>query len=191
MEKSTLPDLPEWPQSETLAELDATTLETLFEATRTAEQATLAAMAPYDRQLKELRARLAQVATEKRRRERGATVSQRREVREQAASGELPTLGEALAASGAKASNEINLAELQVFLRSGGEVRLGFPGRPGQLSFTDGRQARIASTWNEACAAYLSGWEPGTAQVPGVRVHLLGTKVERVVGPDEIVVRLN
>jgi hypothetical protein len=80
---------------------------------------------------------------------------------------------------------------VRAYLASGGEVGFGYPTRPGVLGFTDGRQLRNAATWGEARLLYAEGWEPGApgaAGVRGVRVHLSGTRVERVVAPDEVLV---
>ena len=73
--------------------------------------------------------------------------------------------------------------------KSGGEVRFGYATRPGPVPFTDGRQLRNARTWGEARELYAGGWEPGSPGVPGIRVHLVGTRVERVVDAGEVVVR--
>jgi len=57
----------------------------------------------------------------------------------------------------------------------------------------DGRQIRNASTWGEARLLYAEGWGsggPGSAGVRGVRVQLSGTRVERVVGMEEVVVEV-
>jgi hypothetical protein len=68
-------------------------------------------------------------------------------------------------------------------------VGFGFPTRPGSIGFTDGRRQRQARTWDEARSLYDDGWEPGSPGIPGVRVHLAGTRVERVVGADEVVIQ--
>ena len=73
------------------------------------------------------------------------------------------------------------------FLASGGEIGFGFPTRPGTITFTDGRRQRQATTWGEAHALSADGWEPGAPGIPGVRVHLAGSRVERVVTGSEVV----
>ena len=186
-----LPALPELPAAfdvAALAGLDDGGLEGLVGALAAAERATVAAMAPHQAQLRELRARQGQVATERRRRERAAHIAARAAVRAQAKSGEMPSVLEALGASGVMA-DDTRLADLPIFLRSGGEVRFGYATRPGPLPFTDGRQSKSATTWGEARQLYGDGWEPGSPGVPGVRVHLVGTRVERVVDASEVVVR--
>lgn len=183
-----LPPLPDGVAPEQLRSLDDAELEVIELELRGAERATVASMSPYDRQLREVRARLAELATERRRRERAAHVAQRASVREQAKSGALPTLGDALAAPDDLVPPETALTHIHVFLKSGGEVGLGFATRPGTIAFTDGRRQQQARTWGEARALAAEGWEPGSAGVPGVRVHLAGSRVERVVTSDEVVV---
>lgn len=187
---SALPPLPEPPAAfdpDTLPSLDDSALEGLLSAIAASERATVAAMAPHQAQLKELRARAGQIATERRRRERSAHIAARAAVREQAKSGEMPSVVEALAT--ATIPDDRALAEVAAFLKSGGEVRFGYATRPGPLPFTDGRRVSTATTWGDARRLYSDGWEPGAPGNPGVRVHLIGTRVERVVEPSEVVVR--
>ena len=185
-----LPDLPPGVESTALAVMDDAGLDELSAGLAAAERATVAAMAPHQAQLRELRARQGEVATERRRRERAAHIAARAAVRERAKSGEMPTIVDALAADGL-VDDATALKDLPTFLASGGEVRFGYATRPGSLAFTDGRQTRTVSTWGEARRLYADGWEPGSPGVPGVRVHLVGTRVERVVGPADVVVRVS
>ena len=150
-------------------------------------------MAPYDRQLREIRARREEIATEVRRRERAERHAARVSVRELAGSAGMPSLGGALLAEPSPLPGGRPLAAVRAHLGSGGEVAFGYPSRPGRLDFTDGRQIRSATTWGEARELYARGWEPGapgTAGVRGVRVHLAGTRIERVVGLEEVLVDL-
>ena len=186
-----LPPLPEMPpafEQESLSGLDDAALEELVSALAGVERATVTAMAPHQAQLRELRARSGQIATERRRRERAAHIAARAAVREQAKSGEMPTVVDALAAPDL-IPDDWPLAEVAAFLKSGGEVRFGYATRPGAVSFTDGREVRNARTWGEAHRLFVDGWEPGSPGVPGVRVHLVGTRVERVVDATDVVVR--
>src|ERR1039458_8875882 len=86
------PLLPSRVDPERLRDLEAAALDA--EATRLAEaeRATRTAMSPYDRQLREIRARMEEVATERRRRERAGRHAARIAVREMAGSGEMPAL---------------------------------------------------------------------------------------------------
>jgi hypothetical protein len=188
---STLPPLPDLPppvEPDSLAGLSDEVLERLGDDIAILERATASAMAPHQAQLRELRARSGQLATERRRRERAAHIAARAAVREQAKSGEMPTVTDALATEGLLPDDR-PLADVSAFLSSGGEVRFGYATRPGPMAFTDGRQVRNAGTWGEARRLFADGWEPGSPGVPGVRVHLVGTRVERVVEATAVVVR--
>jgi hypothetical protein len=183
-----LPPLPQPVAVETLRDLSEDELAAVLAAVREAERATVAAMFPYTRQIKELQARAQEVATEQRRRERAAHIAQRKAVREQAAAGEMPTLEAALGDPVSPAPEDAPLSALRAFLATGGEVGFGFASRPGTVAFTDGRRVQNARTVGEARRLYADGWEPGAPGVPGVRVHLAGTRVERVVPADGVVV---
>lgn len=186
-----LPALPARIEPEGLRDLDETALEAAASGLADAERATRASMAPWDRQLREIRARREEIATERRRRERAERHAARMLVRERAGSAAMPSLADALLAEPSPLPDDRPLTGVKAFLTSGGEVGFGYPNRPGAIGFTDGRQARTAGTWGEARGLYSDGWEPGTPGNPGVRVHLLGTRVERVVAPDEVVVDLS
>jgi hypothetical protein len=176
-----------------LGDLEAADLDAEAARLAEAERATRTAMSPYDRQLREIHARQEEIATERRRRERAGRHAARIAVREMAGSGEMPTLADALLAEPSPLPEGRPLSEVRAFLSSGGQVGFGYPTRPGILGFTDGRQLRNATTWGEARALYADGWEPGApgaAGVRGVRVHLSGTRVERVVTPGEVVLEL-
>jgi hypothetical protein len=191
MAVTALPPLPEMPPSfeqDSLTTLADADLEEQLSSLGAIERATVTAMAPHQAQLRELRARSGQLATERRRRERAAHIAARAAVREQAKSGEMPSVIDALALA-AFLPDERPLTEIAAFLKSGGEVRFGYATRPGQVSFTDGREVRNARTWGDARQLYADGWEPGSPGVPGVRIHLLGTRVERVVDAAEVVLR--
>jgi hypothetical protein len=83
------------------------------------------------------------------------------------------------------------LAAVRAFLSTGGEVGFGFATRPGTIAFTDGRRQEQARTWGEARQLYARGWEPGTPGIPGVRVHLAGSRVERVAPAGEVVLEVS
>ena len=185
-----LPPLPQPIDPAALRDLDDAALDAAAAELTAAERATVQAMAPYERQLRELRARGAELGTERRRRERAQRHARRIEVRRQAGSGEMPTLADALAAGDAALPAERPLREVRAFLTSGGEVGFGFPNKPGFIGFTDGRRTAQAGTYGEARRLWGEGWEPGAPNVPGVRVHLTGTRIEKVVAADGIVVEI-
>jgi hypothetical protein len=83
-----------------------------------------------------------------------------------------------------------SLDEYVFNLKTGGEVRLGFPGARSQsLSFTDGVKVAQATDLAEAARLYAAGWELGGPGRPGVRIHFAGTRQERLVAPDEVFAR--
>lgn len=182
-----LPPLPDTVPPDRLRELAEPDLEVIELELRGSERATIAAMSPYDRRLREIRARLAELATERRRRERAVHVAQRASVREQARTGAMPTLADALVAPDDLFDPTIGLSSIRAYLATGGEVGFGFATRPGTLAFTDGRRQQQARSWGEARALAADGWEPGAPGIAGVRVHLAGSRVERVVPADEVV----
>jgi hypothetical protein len=182
-----LPELPPPPDPEALAALDDAALEAAVAEIRRTERATLEAMTPYNRHLAEIRARLGEIATEQRRRERAAHVAQRAEVREAAKSGGMPSFAAILEMSADDLPSSAPMQQLRWFLKTGGEVGLGFATRPGAVAFTDGRRQQQTRTLAEAIALFQAGWEPGTPGIPGVRVHLAGSRVERVVPATDVV----
>jgi hypothetical protein len=184
------PELPDRLEPEQLRDLGDDALEDVEEQLREAERATVAAMAPFDRSLREIRSRLSELATEVRRRERTAQVAQRATVRELAKSGGMPTLGALLSASDSPFPADQQLGTLRAFLTTGGEVGFGFATRPGTIAFTDGRRQKQARTWAETRTLFDQGWEPGTPGIPGVRVHLPGSRVERVVSVEDVVIEV-
>src|SRR6202163_4800649 len=75
-------------------------------------------------------------------------------------------------------------------LKTGGEVRLGFPGARAQsLTFTDGVKTAHATDLAEAAGLYAAGWELGSPGRPGVRVHFPGTRQERLVAASDVFAR--
>ena len=141
-------------------------------------------MRPVEQHLAELRAERDVLLTELRRRDRLATRERRAGLRDAMRAGDLPTLGELVATveSGA-------LDDYRYHLKTGGEVRLGFPGARPSLPFTDGRRAVEARDLAQAAELYAAGWEMGSPGRPGVRVHFPGTRQERLVDPDEVHIR--
>lgn len=182
-----LPPLGDRVDPDALRELTDDGLEALGAQLRASERATIAAMAPYEQHLREIRTRASELATERRRRERAQQVAQRAGVREAAKSGGMPSLASALASAEELFEPGTVLTDVHAFLSTGGEVGFGFATRPGTMTFTDGRQQRQARTWGEARDLHALGWDPGAPGVPGVRVHLAGSRVERVVSAADVV----
>ncbi|MFI5286560.1 MAG: hypothetical protein ACHQ4F_09585 [Candidatus Dormibacteria bacterium] len=182
-----LPPLGDRVEPEALHELSDDGLDGLGARLQATERATLAAMAPYEQHLREIRIRATEIATERRRRERAQQVAKRAGVREAAKSGGMPSLAAALASAEELFEEATPLTGVRAFLTTGGEVGFGFATRPGTMTFTDGREQRVARTWGDARELHLLGWDPGAPGVPGVRVHLAGSRVERVVPASEVV----
>ena len=139
---------------------------------------------PVEKQLTELRAERDVLLTELRRRDRLASRERRAGLRDAMKSGELPSLSQLVATAEAGA-----LDDYRYHLKTGGEVRLGFPGARPSLAFTDGRRVVQARDLAQAAELYAAGWELGSPGRPGVRVHFPGTRQERLVDPDEVHVR--
>jgi hypothetical protein len=142
-------------------------------------------MRPVEQQLAGLRGERDVLLTEKRRRERSAHREARAEVKAAMKEGGLPSLAELVAGS--------EPADLEAYvynLKTGGEVRLGFPGARRQaLTFTDGVQTAQAYDLDEAARLYSAGWELGSPGRPGVRIHFPGTRQERLVPGEEVFAR--
>jgi len=142
-------------------------------------------MRPLEQQLASLRGERDVLLTEKRRRERGAHREARAQVKAAMKGGELPTLAELVAGA--------EPADLDAYvynLKTGVEVRLGFPGARRQaLMFTDGVQTAQAHDLDESARLYAAGWELGSPGRPGARIHFPGTRQERLVPAEDVFAR--
>jgi hypothetical protein len=142
-------------------------------------------MRPVEAELAALRAERDVLLTERRRRERLQHREGRAAIKERMRAGELPTVADLVAGSEAG-----SLDDYAYNLKTGGEVRLGFPGARAQaLAFTDGKQLAQARDLAEAARYFAAGWELGSPGRPGVRVHFPGTRQERLVDPTEVFAR--
>ena len=142
-------------------------------------------MRPVDKELAGLRGERDLLLTEVRRRERSAHRASRADVKAAMKEGTFPTVAELVARSQAG-----SLDEFVYHLKTGGEVKLGFPGARSQsLAFTDGVQTAQAGDLDAAARLYAAGWELGSPGRPGVRIHFPGTRQERLVGADELFAR--
>ena len=142
-------------------------------------------MRPVEQQLAALRGERDVLLTERRRRERSAHRESRADLKAAMREGRFPSVAELVAGSQAG-----SLDDYVFNLKTGGEVRLGYPGARSQsLTFTDGVQAANAGDLAAAARLYAAGWELGSPGRPGVRVHFPGTRQERLVGPDEVFAR--
>jgi hypothetical protein len=99
--------------------------------------------------------------------------------------GRFPTVVELVAAS-----ENGSLDDYVYNLKTGGEVRLGFPGsRTQSLTFTDGVKLAHAADLAQAAELYAAGWELGSPGRPGVRIHFPGTRQERLMPADDVYAR--
>ena len=142
-------------------------------------------MRPLEENLATLRGERDLLLTELRRRRRLAERTSRADLKAAMREGKLPSVAELVAGSDAG-----SLDDFVYNLKTGGEVRLGFPGaRTQTLTFTDGVRTANARDLSEAAGLYAAGWELGSPGRPGVRVHFPGTRQERLVDPGEVYAR--
>lgn len=142
-------------------------------------------MRPLEQDLAKLRGERDVLLTELRRRERAANRTARADIKAAMREGKYPTVAELVASTDAG-----SLDEYVYNLKTGGEVRLGFPGSHAQtLAFTDGVKIVQAADLAQAAELYAAGWELGSPGRPGVRVHFPGTRQERLVPADEVYAR--
>jgi len=142
-------------------------------------------MRPLDEELARLRAERDVLLTERRRRDRSAHREARADLKAAMREGRFPSVAELVAQS-----DSGSLDDFVFNLKTGGEVRLGFPEAKTQaLAFTDGAQAAQAKDLVEAARLYAAGWDLGSPGRPGVRVHFPGTRQERLVAADEVFAR--
>lgn len=142
-------------------------------------------MRPLERDLTALRAERDVLLTEARRRERLAHRTSRADLKSAMKAGRFPTVADLVAAS-----DSGGLDQYAYNLKTGGEVRLGFPGaRVQSLTFTDGANVAQATDFAAAAELFAAGWELGSPGRPGVRVHFPGTRQERLVPADEVFAR--
>jgi hypothetical protein len=142
-------------------------------------------MRPVEQQLTALRGERDVLLTERRRRDRNAHRESRADLKAAMREGKLPTVAELVAGS-----QQGSLDEYTFNLKTGGEVRLGYPGARSQsLTFTDGVKNAQAGDLAEAARLYAAGWDLGSPGRIGVRVHFPGTRQERLVGADEVYAR--
>ena len=142
-------------------------------------------MRPLDRELAALRGERDVLLTELRRRGRLAERTHRADLKTAMREGKFPTVGELVAAT-----DRGSLDDYDYNLKTGGLVRLGFPGARAQsLTFTDGVNTANAADFARAAELYAAGWELGSPGKPGVRVHFPGTRQERLVPAEDVYAR--
>ena len=161
-----------------MEELEAAEIERRIEAIRER-------MRPLETDLAALRGERDLLLTEQRRRRRLADRTARADLKAAMREGTFPSVAELVAGSEAG-----SLDDFTYNLKTGGVVRLGFPGSKSQsLTFTDGVKIAQAADLAAAAQLYAAGWELGSPGRPGVRVHFPGTRQERLVPADEVYAR--
>src|ERR1700680_4009381 len=121
-------------------------------------------MRPVERELQLLRGERDVLLTEVRRRDRNAHRESRADLKAAMKAGQFPSVAELVEGTDAG-----TLDDYVFNLKTGGEVRLGFPGARSQsLSLTDGVQVAQAKDLAEAGRLYAAGWELGSPGRPGV-----------------------
>jgi hypothetical protein len=144
-----------------------------------------ARMRPLEAQLKELRAERDVLQTEIRRRQRLAHRERRADLKQSMREGSFPTVAQLVEQAEAGSFDDYRYN-----LKTGGDVRLGFPGaRQQTLTFTDGRRIAQAGDLAGAAELYAAGWYLGSPGRPGVRVHFAGTRQEKLAAPEEVFAR--
>jgi hypothetical protein len=142
-------------------------------------------MRPHETELAKLRGERDVLLTELRRRRRLGERTSRADLKAAMREGKFPTVAELVAGT-----DSGSLDDFAYNLKTGGQVRLGFPGaRTQSLSFTDGVQVAQAQDLARAAELYAAGWELGSPGRTGVRVHFPGTRQERLVAADEVYAR--
>lgn len=142
-------------------------------------------MRPLEQDLAGLRSERDVLLTEVRRRERGEHRTSRADLKAAMKEGRFPTVAELVAGS-----DSGSLDDYAFNLKTGGEVRLGFPGARSQtLTFTDGVKTAQATDLAQAADLYAAGWELGGPGRPGVRVHFPGTRQERLMPATDVYAR--
>jgi len=142
-------------------------------------------MRPLEQDLAALRSEREVLLTEVRRRRRLAERTTRADLKASMRQGNLPSIAELVAGT-----DSGSLDDYVFNLKTGGQVRLGFPGaRTQSLTFTDGRNIANASDLTQAARLYAAGWELGSPGRPGIRVHFPGTRQERLVPAEEVYAR--
>jgi hypothetical protein len=142
-------------------------------------------MRPLESGLAALRGERDLLLTELRRRRRLADRTHRADLKAGMREGKFPTVAELVAATDGG-----SLDDYDYNLKTGGQVRLGFPGARAQsLGFTDGMRIASAADFAQAAELYAAGWELGSPGKPGVRVHFPGTRQERLVPAEEVYAR--
>src|SRR5256712_13893168 len=151
----------------------------------------MAEMAPLEEALGRLRAQIQQVVSEQKKRERSQHLKARMQVRTTVAQGQLPTLQQVAESSNDLVPPGTALTGLVFFRDSGTEVGLAYAtAREPTVWMTNGSSTAAVKTVAEIRSRYLEGWDFGTAQHPGVRIHIPNSRTEKILQASEVFTRL-
>ena len=151
----------------------------------------MAEMAPLEEALGRLRTQIQQVVSEQKRRERSQHLKSRMQVRTTVAQGQMPTLQQVAESANDLVPAGAALKDLRFFRDSGTEIGLGYAtGREPTVWMTNGSSTVALKTIAEIRSRYVDGWEFGTAQHPGVRMHIPNSRTEKVVSAGEVFVKI-
>jgi hypothetical protein len=151
----------------------------------------MAEMAPLEEALGRLRVQIQQVASEQKKRERSQHLKARMQVRTTVAQGQMPTLQQVAESSNDLVPPGTTLTGLRFFRDSGTEIGLGYAtGREPTIWMTNGSSTDAVKTVADIRARYLDGWDFGTAQHPGVRIHIPNSRTEKILQASEVFIRL-
>jgi hypothetical protein len=150
----------------------------------------MAEMAPLEEALGRLRTQIQQVVSEQKRRERSQHLKSRMQVRTTVAQGQMPTLQQIAESANDLVPAGAALKDLRFFRDSGTEIGLGYAtAREPTVWMTNGSSTAALKTIAEIRARYVDGWDFGTAQHPGVRMHIPNSRTEKIVGAGEVFIR--
>src|ERR1700716_316848 len=151
----------------------------------------MAEMAPLEEALGRLRVQIQQVASEQKKRQRSQHLKARTQVRTTVAQGQMPTLQQVAESSNDLVPPDASLAGLRFFRDSGTEIGLGYAtGREPTVWMTNGSSTAAVKTVAEIRSRFLEGWDFGTAQHPGVRIHIPNSRTEKILQAAEVFIRL-
>lgn len=150
----------------------------------------MAQMTPLEDELARLRVQIQQVATEQRRRERSQHLKSRMQVRTTVAEGQMPSLQQVAESANELVPSDRPLNAFLFFRDSGTEVGLGYAtAREPTVWMTNGSTTVAVKTIAELRSRYLEGWDFGTSAHPGVRIHIPGTRTEKLLQSSEVFVK--
>ena len=150
----------------------------------------MAEMAPLEEALGRLRAQIQQVVSEQKKRERSQHLKARMQVRTTVAQGQMPTLQQVAESSNDLVPPDTALSGLRFFRDSGTEVGLGYAtAREPTVWMTNGSSTAAVKTIAEIRSRFLEGWDFGSGQHPGVRIHIPNSRTEKILQASEVFIR--